>query len=63
VLVEEYTHYVNKLHQIVGLEICVWCQIVTNNTHQSQWPPHATEWNPPWKFSAYTRVHQLPLTF
>jgi len=46
--VEEYTYYVNKLRQKVGLETWVWRQIVTSQTANTKykWPPHAAEWNP-----------------
>ena len=37
------------------LETWIWCQNVTSRTAHTKykWPPYATEWNPPWKFSAY----------
>ena len=51
VCVEEYAYYVNKLR----LKTWIWRQIVTSQTAQTKykWPPSATEWTPPWKFSAY----------
>jgi len=30
---------------------------VTNNAHQRQMTPYATEWNPLWKFSVYATGH------
>jgi len=53
--VEEYAYYVNKLRQNVGLETWIWRQIVTSQRPltTNKWPPYATEWTPPWKFSAY----------
>ena len=55
VRVKEYAYYVKKLRQNVGLKIWIWRQIVTSQTAHTKykWPPHATECNPPWKFSAY----------
>ena len=46
--VEEYAYYVNKLHQNVGLETWIWCQIVTSQTGHIiyKWLPYATEWTP-----------------
>jgi len=51
VWVEEYAYYVNKLR----LRTWIWRQIVTSQTAHTKykWPPSATEWNTPWKFSAY----------
>ena len=31
---------------------------ITSNTHQLQKTPYVTEWNPPWKFSAYATGHK-----
>jgi len=44
-----------KLRQNVGLENMNTTSNydVTNNAHQTQMIPYATEWKPPWKFSAY----------
>ena len=55
VRVEKYTYYVNKLHQNVGLETWIWRQIMTSQRlpTTNKWPPYATDWNPPWKISAY----------
>ena len=55
VCVEEYAYYVNKLHQNVGLETCLWRHVVMSQglPTTNKWPPYATEWNPPWKISAY----------
>jgi len=55
VRVDEYAYYVNKLRQNVGMETWIWRQIVTSQTAHTKykWPPYATEWKPPWKFSAY----------
>jgi len=55
VRVEEYADYVNKFLQNVGLETWIWRQIVTSQRAHTKykWPPHATEWNPPWKRSVY----------
>jgi len=55
VRVEEYAYYVNKLRQNIGLETWIWRKIVTSQTAHTKYkqPPYATEWNPPWKFSAY----------
>jgi len=55
VRVDEYAYYVNKLRQNFGLETGIWRQILTSQTVRTKykWPPYATEWNPPWKFSAY----------
>jgi len=52
---EEYAYYVNKLRQNVGLETWIWRQIMTSQRPHTtnKWPPNATEWTPPWKFSAY----------
>ena len=52
---EEYAYYVYKLRPNVGLETWIWRQIVTSQTMHTKykWPPHATDENPPWKFSAY----------
>jgi len=51
VRVEEYAYYVNKLR----LKTWIWLQIVTSQRAHTKckWPPYATEWTPPWKFSAY----------
>ena len=55
VRVEEYAYDVNKLRQNVSLETWICHQIVTSQRphNTNKWPPYATEWNPPWKFSAY----------
>ena len=44
-----------KLNQNIGLENINMTSNydVTNNAHQIQMTPYATEWKPPWKFSAY----------
>jgi len=65
VRVEEYAYYVNKLRQNVGLDTWIWRQIVTPQIAHTKykWPPYATEWTPPWKFSAYaTAVRQFRST-
>jgi len=51
---EEYAYYVNKLR----LKTWIRRQIVTSQTAHTKykWPPYATEWKPPWKFSAYATV-------
>ena len=51
VRVEEYAYYVSKLH----LKTQIWRQAVTSQKAHTKykWPPYATEWTPPWKFSAY----------
>jgi len=48
VRVEEYAYYVNKLRQNVGLEICIWRQIMPSQTAHTKykWSPYATEWKP-----------------
>jgi len=55
VRVEEYAYCINKFRENVGLETWIWRQIVTTQTAHTKhkWTPYATEWNPPWKFSAY----------
>jgi len=58
VCVEKYTCCVNKLR----LKTWIRRQIVTSQTAHTKykWPPSATEWRPPWKFSAYaTGVEQV----
>ena len=52
---EEYANCVNKFREKVSLETLIWRQIVTSQIPHTKykWPPHATEWNHPWKFSAY----------
>ena len=59
VRVEEYACYVNKIRQNVGLETWLWRQSVTSQTAHTKYkgPPYATEWTPPWKFSAHTTDH------
>jgi len=54
VRVEEYAYYVNKLR----LKTRIWRQTVTSQKAHTKCkcPPSATEWNPPWKLSAYATV-------
>ena len=51
VRVEEYAYYDNKLR----LKTWIWRQIVKSQTTHTKYerPPYATEWNSPWKLSAY----------
>jgi len=51
VRVEEYAYYVNKLR----MKTRIWRQTVKSQKAHTKykWPPYATEWNPPWIFSAY----------
>ena len=55
--VEEYAYYVNKPR----LKTWIWRQIVTSQTAHTKykWPPSATEWTPPWKFSAYAKKNNF----
>jgi len=55
--IEEYAYCVNKL----CLKTWIWRQIVTSETAHTKhkWPPYATEWNPPWKVSAYATAYQF----
>jgi len=52
--VEEQAYCVNNFHENVDLETWIWSQIVTSQTGRTKhkWPPYATEWTSPWKFSA-----------
>jgi len=57
---ERYAYCINKLRRNVGVETWIWLQIVTSQKAHTKykWPPHATEWRPQWKFSAYTTANQ-----
>ena len=52
--VDQYCVLCQTLRQNVALETWIWRQIVTSlKAHtKDKWPPYATEWTPPWKFSA-----------